>query len=167
MEWARKAGGGSLLSPYLLEQGDLVTVIGRSTKRRCFSSWLANRIVPACLTRPDAGTPVLLHHQCPGAVPLSQDLLPEQVLSVLRFVLETLRSLSACDIRFFILMRHAGEIPAAVTHNSLALVSTLSSVALLSLCNLGTQVHLMLTQPSSRTKASSVKRESGKYLSVS
>lgn len=55
-------------------------------------------------------------------------------------------------------MRLAGEIPAAVTHNSLALVSTLSSVALLILGNLGTQVHLMLTQPSSRTKASSVKR---------
>lgn len=74
-------------------------------------------------------------------------------------MLETLRSLSAQYIRFFILRHQAGEIPAAVTHNSLALVSTLSSVALLILCNLGTQVHLMLTQPSSRTKASSVKRE--------
>lgn len=68
-------------------------------------------------------------------------------------MLETPRSLSAHYIGFFILMHLAEEIPAAVAHNSLALASTLSSVALLILCNLGTRVHLMLTQPSS------VKRE--------
>lgn len=69
-----------LLSPHL-EQGDLVTARGRNTKHRCFSSWLANRIVLASLTRPAAGTPILLYHQSPKVAPLSQDLLSEQVLT--------------------------------------------------------------------------------------